>query len=57
MSVEELRSFLYEKAKVGFEDGSIFGEEGEGFMRVNLACPRAIVEEAMKRLITARKSE
>ena len=57
MSVEELRSFLYEKAKVGFEDGSIFGEEGEGFMRVNLACPRAIVEEAMKRLITARKSD
>lgn len=56
MSVEELKSFLYEKAKVGFEDGSIFGKEGEGFMRVNLACPRAIVEEAMKRLINARKS-
>ncbi|HAY98565.1 MAG TPA: MalY/PatB family protein [Mesotoga sp.] len=55
MSVEELRSFLYEKAKVGFEDGSVFGIEGEGFMRVNLACPRAILEEAMKRLMEARK--
>jgi len=56
MSVEELKSFLYEKARVGFEDGSIFGVEGEGFMRVNLACPRALVEEAMKRLINAWKS-
>jgi len=56
MTVEELKSFLYEKAKVGFEDGSIFGIEGEGFMRVNLACPRALVEEAMKRLINAWKS-
>ncbi|RLL83454.1 MalY/PatB family protein [Mesotoga sp. BH458_6_3_2_1] len=56
MSVEELKNLLYEKAKVGFEDGSIFGIEGEGFMRVNLACPRAIVEEAMKRLINVWKS-
>jgi len=56
MSVEELKNLLYEKAKVGFEDGSIFGMEGEGFMRVNLACPRAIVEEAMKRLINVWKS-
>ncbi|KUK78495.1 MAG: Bifunctional PLP-dependent enzyme with beta-cystathionase and maltose regulon repressor activitie, partial [Mesotoga prima] len=39
----------------GFEDGSVFGIEGEGFMRVNLACPRAILEEAMKRLMEARK--
>ncbi len=51
LSVEELRDALYTRARVGFEDGSVFGEEGMGFMRVNLACPRAIVKEAMTRLL------
>lgn len=51
MTVEELKDFLYKKARVGFEDGSVFGEEGAGFMRVNLACPRSTVEEALNRLL------
>lgn len=56
MTLEELKVFLYEKAKVGFEDGSVFGKEGEGFMRVNLACPRATVKEAMDKLTRAYAS-
>ena len=31
--------------------GSIYGEDGDGFMRFNLACPRAFVEEGVKRLL------
>ena len=31
-------------------DGWFPGKEGEGFIRLNLACPRSIVEEALKRI-------
>ncbi|ELK43677.1 PatB family C-S lyase [Brevibacillus agri] len=46
----ELNRLLREKAKLGFQDGVVFGQEGEGFQRINFACPRAVVEEAMERL-------
>lgn len=46
----ELKRFLSEEAKLWFNDGSTFGSGGEGFMRVNVATPRANVEEALKRL-------
>ena len=45
-----LRSFMRENAKVGLEDGFIFGESGSGFMRMNIACPRYILSEALKRI-------
>ena len=48
-----LRSFMRENAKVGLEDGFIFGESGSGFMRMNIACPRSVVEKALERLKTA----
>ena len=38
------------KAKVALTGGTFFGEEGEGFMRVNFACPRAQLKEGIKRL-------
>jgi cystathionine beta-lyase len=31
-------------------DGTTFGKEGEGFMRLNIACPRAVLEQALKQL-------
>ena len=37
---------------LAFNDGASFGPGGEGFMRVNLACPRANVEECLRRLRT-----
>lgn len=46
----ELNRLLREKAKLGFHDGVTFGQEGEGFQRINFACPRSVVEEAMERL-------
>ena len=48
-----LRSFMRDNAKVGLEDGFIFGEAGSGFVRMNIACPRSILEEAFKRIESA----
>lgn len=46
----ELDSFLLGQARVRLEDGRIFGEGGEGFARMNLACPRPLLEEALHRI-------
>ena len=51
-----LRSFMREKAKVGFDDGFLFGAGGDGFQRMNIACPRPILEEALRRIETAVNS-
>jgi cysteine-S-conjugate beta-lyase len=48
-----LRSFMRDKARVGFDDGFLFGEGGAGFQRMNIACPRSILEEALTRIETA----
>ena len=45
-----LRSFMRDKAKVGLEDGFIFGAAGSGFMRMNIACPMYILDEALTRI-------
>ncbi|MEN4018302.1 MAG: PatB family C-S lyase [Methanobacterium sp.] len=45
-----LGSFMQDKARVGLEDGFIFGEAGSGFVRMNIACPRSILEEALGRI-------
>lgn len=49
----ELRQFMIHKARLGLNDGAMFGIGGEGFMRMNLACPRSVVKEAMQRLRAA----
>ena len=51
-----LRSFMREKARVGFDDGFLFGAGGAGFQRMNIACPRAILEEALRRIEAAVNS-
>ncbi len=45
-----LRAFMREKARVGLEDGYIFGASGTGFQRMNIACPRATLKEALQRI-------
>ena len=54
---KELRDFLLLKAGVGFNPGHPFGPGGEGFVRVNIACPRATLALALKRLKDALNSE
>jgi len=39
-----------EKAKVYLNAGTMYGAAGEGFMRINLACPNAVLVEALNRL-------
>lgn len=50
MSPQELMTFLTTKAKVWFDDGVKFSQEGHGFMRVNVGCPRSTLKEAINRL-------
>ncbi|GAB6929242.1 pyridoxal phosphate-dependent aminotransferase [Paenibacillus sp. JCM 10914] len=50
ISHEELTRFLVQEAKLGLNSGAAFGLDGEGFMRMNLACTRATVKEALSRL-------
>jgi cystathionine beta-lyase len=51
-----LRKFMREKARVGFDDGFLFGAAGSGFQRMNIACPRSLLNEALTRIETAVNS-
>lgn len=51
-----LRSFMREKARVGLDDGFLFGAGGSGFQRMNIACPRGILQEALGRIENAVRS-
>jgi cystathionine beta-lyase len=42
--------FFLERARVALNDGTPFGTGGEGFVRLNFGCPRAILEEALERM-------
>jgi cysteine-S-conjugate beta-lyase len=45
-----LSDFMKSKAKIGLDDGSMFGAGGSGFERMNIACPRSILKEAFERI-------
>ena len=49
ISSEELEEELMKEAKLWLNAGSMYGKEGEGFMRWNLACPRQLVKEGLER--------
>lgn len=53
MSPAELHDHLLRRARLWLDPGHKFGAEGEGFMRINLACPRSVVDEALNRLASA----
>lgn len=50
MNQEELNRLFVEDAHLALNEGTTFGKEGEGFMRLNIACPRATLEKALKQL-------
>lgn len=50
---KELVSFFINEAKLALNDGNIFGVGGEGYMRLNVGCPRSILEKALNNLKTA----
>lgn len=49
MASERLEEDLLAKARLWLNAGSMYGKEGEGFMRWNLACPQQLVEEGLRR--------
>lgn len=53
MPAPELNKFMLTKARVWLDKGQKFGPEGHGFMRVNLGCPRATVDEGIRRIVAA----
>jgi cystathionine beta-lyase len=46
-------TFFLEKAKVALNDGRLFGHGGEGFVRLNFGCPRALLAEGLERMARA----
>ncbi|WP_407427809.1 MalY/PatB family protein [Treponema sp.] len=52
-SDEELDSLIVNKAKLWLDRGTMFGEEGKNYQRINIATPKPVLEEALKRLSTA----
>lgn len=50
LSTEELEKLVVYRAKLWLDSGRIFGECGSGFQRINTACPRSVLEEALRRL-------
>lgn len=55
MKQDELSHFLVEKARLGLNDGAMYGAEGIGFQRINIGAPRATIAQAMKQLHAAAK--
>lgn len=53
---KELEAFMLDKARVHMLPGYYYGDEGKGFLRMNIACPRATLEEGIRRIHTAIKS-
>lgn len=50
---KELHRLLEHKAKLWVDHGSIFGTIGQGFERINVACPRSVVRNALERIKVA----
>lgn len=47
---EQLVDLFVNKAHLALNDGEMFGKEGKGFMRMNVASPRSVLEKAMEQL-------
>lgn len=47
---KQLNDFMINKARLALDDGEWFGLGGKGFQRINLACPRVYINEALSRL-------
>ncbi|MDE6852506.1 MAG: aminotransferase, partial [Lachnospiraceae bacterium] len=50
LDAEELDQLMIHKAKLWLDSGKIFGRSGVGFQRINVACPREILERALNQI-------
>ena len=53
---EEIHNALVNVGKVALNDGFTYGDEGNGFFRINIACARSILEEGLERVNKAVQS-
>jgi cystathionine beta-lyase len=53
LEAKELKRLMLDQARVYLDEGFIFGPEGAGFERINIACPRALLVEALARIKAA----
>lgn len=53
---KQLRTFFVQQAGVAMNPGIMFGDAGSGFMRMNIASPRAIIEQACQQIVQAWKN-
>lgn len=53
LTTGQLEKLVVEEANLWLDGGDIFGKVGEGFQRFNVACPRSILEQALKQLTSA----
>ena len=56
LTVSQLDELIIHRAGLWLDSGAIFGAPGEGFQRVNVACPRSTLREALERLERALRS-
>lgn len=53
LNQEDLTILFSDKAHLALNDGRMFGKPGEGFMRLNIGCPRSVLEQALRQLAEA----
>ena len=54
---DELSKFIIEEAKVGLNNGGRFGTGGDGWMRINIGCPRSVLAEGLEKLTSAFRNK
>lgn len=57
MTDAQLKHFFVHQVGIGMSPGILFGVEGSGFMRLNIAAPRRVIDGLLKRLLCFNKSE
>lgn len=53
LDVTEIKDLMFNQARVAFSEGSVFGPGGEGRLRINLACPRTVLAQALEQFAQA----
>jgi cysteine-S-conjugate beta-lyase len=56
LSDEQLKEFFVQDAGVGLSPGIIFGEQGSGFMRLNIGTPRSVIAQALENIARAERA-
>lgn len=55
LSDNDLKNFMVHEAGLGLSDGPMFGKNGSGFQRMNIACPKSQLKKALEQLYQAYK--